>query len=328
MEILTKGEVPVADIQPKFIVGRKIRTGRKRSRSFWRNEHFAGYIWIIPAFLFLLAMLVYPLLYNFILSIQDVTHITLLRPNKDFVGLRNYLAVIKDSTFPLVLKNSFVFTLGCIFFQFVIGFALALLFNLEFPLAGTFRGLLLVTLMVPTVVVSVIFRWMLSGDYGLINELLVWLKIIPRGIAWLAEPDKALFGVMLANIWIGISFNTMLISPGLTAISPQLYEAATIDGAGAIKKFYYITLPLLRPTILIVLFLGFIYTFKIFGLIYAMTGGGPVNATTVLPVYAYKLSFAHLNFGQGAATNVLLLLILFIVTSFYLSLTSREEMEE
>jgi multiple sugar transport system permease protein len=236
--------------------------------------------------------------------------------------------VIRDPAFLPVVKNSFVFTLGCIFFQFTIGFALALLFNLGFPLAGSLRGLLLVTLMVPTVVVSVIFKWLLNGDYGLINELLTRLHLLSKGIAWLAEPRTALAGVMLANIWIGISFNTMLLAPGIAAISPSLYEAAAIDGAGAMTRFRFITLPLLSSTIMIVLLLGFIYTFRIFGLIYAMTGGGPVNATTVLPIQAYRLSFSFFEFGQGAAAIVILLAILLVAIAVYLVLVSGEEAAE
>jgi len=281
-------------------------------KTLFQNEHVVGYIWLAPAFIYLLTMVGYPLIFNLVLSFQDVTSTTLLKPSKDFIGLKNYIHVISDPIFGKVLKNSFIFTFGCIFFQFTIGFALALLFNLDFPLAGSFRGLLLVTLMVPTVVVSVLFKWLLSGDFGLINEFLI----------------TALAGVMLANIWIGISFNTMLLAPGIASISPSLYEAATIDGAGTLKRFRFITLPLLRPTIMIVLLLGFIYTFRIFGLIYAMTSGGPVNATNVLPIQAYKLSFSFFDFGQGAAANCILLSILLVAISVYLLLVSGEELME
>jgi multiple sugar transport system permease protein len=273
-------------------------------------------------------MMGYPIVFNIILSFQDVTAVTLLNPVKEFIGFKNYIDVIKDPVFLEVLKNSFIFTVGCIFFQFTIGLALALLFNLNFPLAGSMRGILLITLMVPSVVVSIIFRWLLSGDFGLINELLVRTGLLHKGIAWLAEPKTALGGVMLANIWIGISFNTMLLAPGIASISPSLYEAAAIDGAGPIKRFRYITLPLLRPTILIVLVLGFIYTFRIFGLIYAMTSGGPVNATTVLPIQAYKLSFSFFKFGQGAAATIILLSILLIIILVYLRLVGKEEVME
>lgn len=293
-----------------------------------RRESLVGYLWLAPAFLYLAAMVGYPLLFNLVLSFQDVTASTILKQSKDFVGLRNYVRVVTDPLFLRVLKNSFTFTLGCIFFQFTIGFGLALLFNLRFPFSGFFRGLLLVTLMVPTVVVSVLFKWLLSGDFGLINEVLVQIRVLKAPVAWLAEPRTALAGVMLANIWIGISFNTMLLAPGIAAISPSLYEAAAIDGAGPLKRFRYLTLPLLNSTIMVVLLLGFIYTFKIFGLIYAMTGGGPVNATNVLPIQAYKLSFSFFDFGQGAAANVLLLVILLAVIAVYLILVSGEETME
>jgi len=287
-----------------------------------------GYLWIIPAFLYIILMMGYPIIFNLILSFQDVTTTTLLNPVKEFIGLKNYFDVIKDPVFHKVIENSFVFTVGCIFFQFTIGLALALLFNLNFPLAGSMRGVLLITLMVPTVVVSIIFRWLLSGDFGLINELLIQVGLLDKGIAWLAEPKMALGGVMLANIWIGIPFNTMILAPGIASISPTLYEAAAIDGAGQVKKFIYITLPLLRPTILIVLVLGFIYTFRIFGLIYAMTGGGPINSTNLLPIQAYKLSFSFFNFGQGAAAIGILLSILLLIILVYLMLVSREEVME
>ena len=273
-------------------------------------------------------MMGYPIIFNIILSFQDVTTTTLLNPVKEFIGFKNYFDVIKDPVFHKVIENSFVFTVGCIFFQFTIGLALALLFNLNFPLAGSMRGVLLITLMVPTVVVSIIFRWLLSGDFGLINELLMQVGLLDKGIAWLAEPKMALSGVMLANIWIGIPFNTMILAPGIASISPTLYEAAAIDGAGQVKKFIYITLPLLRPTILIVLVLGFIYTFRIFGLIYAMTGGGPINSTNLLPIQAYKLSFSFFNFGQGAAAIGILLSILLLIILVYLMLVSREEVME
>lgn len=293
-----------------------------------RKGGVVGYLWILPAFLYIILMMGYPIIFNIILSFQDVTTTTLLNPVKEFIGFKNYFDVIKNPVFHKVIENSFVFTVGCIFFQFTIGLALALLFNLNFPLAGSMRGVLLITLMVPTVVVSIIFRWLLSGDFGLINELLMQVGLLDKGIAWLAEPKMALSGVMLANIWIGIPFNTMILAPGIASISPTLYEAAAIDGAGQVKKFIYITLPLLRPTILIVLVLGFIYTFRIFGLIYAMTGGGPINSTNLLPIQAYKLSFSFFNFGQGAAAIGILLSILLLIILVYLMLVSREEVME
>jgi multiple sugar transport system permease protein len=269
-------------------------------------------------------MMIYPLVFNFILSFQEVNMMTLMKPTKPFIGLENYRQITANPIFPISLRNSFIFTIGCIFFQFTIGFALALLFSLNFPSAGHLRGSLLITLMVPQVVVSLLFRWLLNGDYGLINELLIKLHFTKEGFAWLADPRTALAGVMLANIWLGIPFNMMILASGLTAIPPEIYEAAAVDGANPLRRFIYLTLPLLRPSILIVLTLGFIYTFRIFGLIYAMTGGGPINSTTVLPVLAYKLSFRFFEFGQGAAATNILLIFLFVVIAAYLIFSARE----
>ena len=287
-----------------------------------------GYLYILPAFIYIVLVMIYPLAFNLTLSFQEVNMMTLMKPTKAFIGLENYRQVITSSIFPISLKNSLIFTIGCIFFQFTIGFAFALLFSLSFPLASHLRGSLLITLMVPQVAVSILFRWLLSGDYGLINELLIKLHFTKEGIAWLADPKTALAGVMLANIWIGIPFNMMILASGLTAIPPDIYEAAAVDGAGPLRRFTYLTLPLLRPSILIVLTLGFIYTFRIFGLIYAMTGGGPINSTTVLPILTYKLSFLFFEFGQGAAATNILLIFLFIVISAYLIFTAKEEPRE
>lgn len=287
-----------------------------------------GYLYILPAFIYIVLVMIYPLAFNLILSFQEVNMMTLMKPTKALIGLENYKRVITSFIFPISLKNSFIFTIGCIFFQFTIGFAFALLFSLSFPMASHLRGSLLITLMVPQVVVSILFKWLLSGDYGLINELLIKLHFIKEGLAWLADPKTALAGVMLANIWIGIPFNMMILASGLTAIPPDIYEAAAVDGAGPLRRFIYLTLPLLRPSILIVLTLGFIYTFRIFGLIYAMTGGGPIDSTTVLPILAYKLSFLFFEFGQGAAATNILLIVLFIIIAVYLILIAKEEPRE
>jgi len=296
-------------------------------KSLTKGER-VGYLYILPAFIYIVLVMIYPLAFNLILSFQEVDMMTLMKPTKAFIGLENYRQVITNLTFPISLKNSLIFTTGCIFFQFTIGLAFALLFSLSFPLAGHLRGSLLITLMVPQVAVSILFRWLLSGDYGLINELLTKLHFIEEGIAWLSDPKTALAGVMLANIWIGIPFNMMILASGLTAIPPDIYEAAAVDGAGPLRRFIGLTLPLLRPSILIVLTLGFIYTFRIFGLIYAMTGGGPINSSTVLPILAYKLSFLFFEFGQGAAATNILLIFLFIIISAYLILAAKEEPRE
>jgi len=185
--------------------------------------------------------------------------------------------------------------------------------------------MLLLAWLLPTVVVGNVFRWLLDGDYGALNYILQAVSLLPGKEYWLLEPGTALLGVILANAWVGIPFNMMLLLAGLQNISPTLYEAASIDGASVTQRFLRITLPQMRPVALGILLLTFIYTFKVFDLIYVMTSGGPVDATTVLPIYIFKLTFNFFRFGEGAAAAMLLLLGLLCLTVGYSWLIQRED---
>jgi multiple sugar transport system permease protein len=209
--------------------------------------------------------------------------------------------------------------------QFAFGFALALFFNRPFPGNGLIRAMLLLAWLLPAVVVGNIFRWMLDGDYGVFNYFLQSLGLLQNRQHWLLDPDTALFGTILANAWVGIPFNLLLLLAGLQNIPAVLYEAASIDGASPQEKFRYITLPMMRPVATGILLLTFIYTFKVFDLIYIMTAGGPVDATTVLPIEIYRLNFAFFRFAEGAAAATLLLLGLLCLAIGYARIIQREE---
>lgn len=281
------------------------------------------YLFLAPAMVLILAVMVYPLAYELYLSVHDVT-IAGSAGQAPFVGLEQYRAVATDPAFAQALWVTVIYTAGSLFFQFTIGLALALFFNQTFPGHGVMRALMLLGWMIPLVVTGNLFRWMLNGQYGVIN-LLLNLGPLEAGRAWLTDPTTALIGVIVANIWVGIPFNMVLLLAGLQGISLSLYEAAKIDGANAIQRFLYVTLPQLKPVIAIVLLLGFIYTFKVFDLIFVMTGGGPVNATTVLPIYVYDVLFEFFRFGRGAAASILVLVLPIIISLVYLRLLRREE---
>jgi multiple sugar transport system permease protein len=286
-------------------------------RHFFRSGNI-GYLFVLPAAIYMIALVGYPIISNFILSFQDITVTTLNSPAKPFVGLRNYLMLFSDSVLLTSLVNTFVFTCCCIVFQFVIGFALALFFNRGFPFAKPIRGLLMIPWMIPMTVTALMFKFIFSSNVGIINQFLQSLGIIGQPIEWLLQPRLAMLSLIVANTWIGIPFNMILISTGLTTIPPELNEAASIDGANRRQSFFNITLPMLRPVIESVLILGFIYTFKVFDLVFVMTNGGPVNSTHLLSTYSYKLSFTLFKYSQGAATANILFLILFIVCIIYL----------
>ena len=223
--------------------------------------------------------------------------------------------------------NTLLFTVSCLLVQFIIGFALALFFNKNFSFAKPVRGLLMMPWMIPMTVTALIFKFMFSTDVGIINYFLKSIGLISANIEWLTSPNTAMIAVIIANIWIGIPFNTILISTGLTTIPQELYESASIDGADGRQKFWRITLPLMRPTIESLLVLGFIYTFKVYDLVYVMTGGGPVNATHLLSTYSYKLSFEMFQYSMGSAAANVLLVILLLVGIVYLKITMKGEEE-
>ena len=283
------------------------------------------YLFVTPALLYIALTMLYPVVSNLRMSLYDVNVSTFLSNTAPFIGLDNYIKVIRDPAFLHSLNLSLLFTIGSLVFQFLIGFALALFFNRSFPGNGLLRALLLLGWMLPTVVSGSIFRWMFDGSFGIFNFLLRSLGLLEGPRFWLTDPDTALIGTIMANIWIGVPFNMILLLPGLQSISPTLYEAASIDGATSWQSFRHITLPLMRPVALSVLLLGIIYTFKVFDLVYVMTGGGPVDATTVLPIYVYNLSFTFFRFGDGSAAAVLLLLALSSVAIGYLWLSQHEE---
>lgn len=300
-------------------------TSSRQYKAFSAREKLTPYFYIFPAASFLLAVLGFPILYSIVISFQKYTLATLVSKQAQFIGLQNYQAVLTDPAFRVALSHSLLFTVASILFQFTIGLALAILFSRAFPLSNMMRGLLLSGWQIPSVVTGTIFLWLFNLDYGLVNFLLTALRVVPEPIGWVIQADTALPAVIIANIWLGIPFNLIMLSAGLTGLPEDVYEAATVDGATGWQKIVYITIPLLRSTILAVLMLGFIYTLRVFDLIWIMTKGGPGLATEVLPTLAYRLAMVHFDFGQSAAVAVIMLVILLSAAVLYLKATLSEE---
>ena len=297
----------------------------KKIRKLFKYDNI-GIWFVLPAFIYMLFFVGYPIFYNIILSFQDVTVKTLRSDVKEFVGFRNYIELIQqDNVLAMSLWNTLVFTVLSLIFQFIIGFALALLFNNKFKFSKPVRGLLMIPWMIPITVTGLIFKFMFGTDVGIINYFLHSMNLISENIDWLTNTATPMPAVIFANVWIGIPFNMILISTGLTTIPAELYESASIDGANKFHIFRSITLPLLKPTIESVLILGFIYTFKVYDLVYVMTNGGPVNSTQVLSTYSYKLSFDMFKYSKGAAVANILFIILFFVSLLYLKYVYVEE---
>lgn len=290
-----------------------------------RKEQLIGYCFIVPAVIYMLVFIGYPIVYNWIISVQDVTATTLGSSARDFIGLDNYKAIFSDVTFRKSLLHTFLYTVGCLTIQFSFGFLFAIFFAKKFTLSKPIRGFIVISWMLPVTVTALVFKFMFAESNGIINTILMNLNIIEKPVGWLLQGSTAMWALIIANSWVGIPFNMLLLTTGLNNIPGDIYEAAGIDGANGIQKFFKITLPLLKPTIMSVLILGFVLTFKVFDLVYVMTGGGPVDATEVLSTYSYKLSFQLFHFGEGAAVANVLFICLFLVALVYLKTISKDE---
>lgn len=304
---------------------RKKSVALNTSRMLGRRRKNIGMLFVIPAALYMLIFVGYPIISNFILSFQDVTVQTINKPVKPFVGIDNYINLLSDPIVGKSVVNTFVFTIGSIVFQFIIGFALALFFNKKFSFAKPVRGLMMIPWMIPITITGLMFKFMFTSNVGVINEIFKGVGLAP--VEWLFHGDTAMLALVIANIWIGIPFNMILLSTGLTTIPEELYESAAIDGASRRQSFFKITLPMLKPAIESVLVLGFIYTFKVFDLVFMMTSGGPVDSTQMLSTYSYKLSFSLFRYSEGATVANILFVILFIVSLLYIKFFNRDSAE-
>lgn len=287
-----------------------------------------GYFFVLPSLIFMLVLVGYPIIYNFILSFNNTDVITFGQHSEKFVGFQNYIELFKVSTMRKSIINTIVFTAWSIALQFVIGFGLALLFNLKFKLAKPLRGILLISWMVPVTVTALLSKFMLSSSGGIINSILLNLHLISKPLDFLVSYNMAMPSIIGINVWIGIPFNMILLTTGLANISESFYEAAAVDGANVFQRFIHITLPQMKASMLSVIILGVIYTFKVFDLVFVSTGGGPVDATELMSTYAYRLSFTQYSFSKGAAVANVLFLMLFVVGLVYIRLVDKDEVME
>ena len=292
----------------------------------WKQRHqLVGLLFLLPAIVFVAVFYVYPILLNIIMSFERYTARAFVTGDAPFIGFGNFARLFSNPDFTVAVQNTLVFPLGSLIFQFVIGLAIALYFNQKFPLSGLLRSLFLLPWLAPILVSGAIWVRLFDLDYGVINYVLHSLGLIQQSLPWLTDPHLAPLSVLIANVWIGIPFNMVILYGGLQDIPTTLYEAATIDGANAWQKFRYVSWPLLRPVSTVVLLLGLIYTLKVFDVIMSITHGGPANSSQTLNTWAYSLSFTSLDFGLGAATGDILMLVVLVFGLVYLRYAAREE---
>ncbi len=303
------------------IAGADPRGGRTRAAGRRLSEQ--PLLWLTPLAILLFVSYVYPAIdvirYSF-------TNATLLNPDYRYTTA-SYQAVTNNPDLPGILNVTFIFVVASVVLQLTLGLLVALALNRgikrRLPGVSAVRIIILSSWIVPGVAAGIVWQLMFNeASFGFLNALLRSIGIHP--VAWLSDPHIAIWSAVLANVWRGTAFSMILLYAGLLVIPSSLYEAAAVDGASAIKQFWYITLPQLRPIMLINTILISIFTLNTFDLILPLTGGGPGRATEVLSLYAYNTVFRNFDLSNGAVLAVLLLLISVIFTLFYVRLLPKE----
>ena len=300
---------------------RQVASGPRRRGS---GEGWFALLLLLPAALVVFGVVLYPVGRTFVVSLFDVT--SSMAGDYPFVGLDNYTRVFGDSAFYTALGHTLYFTLASTSLELVLGIAVALLLNAPLRARWLWRSIVVLPWALPTIVNGSMWRWIFNGQYGALNGLLATLGISDSPTQWLGSPFLALNMVIVADVWKNTSIVVFFILAGLQTIPDELYEAARIDGAGRWQTFWQITLRLLAPAVAVVLILRTIEAFKVFDIVYVMTGGGPASGTQTVAFYTYLQAFSNQLFGYGAALAYLIVLAVFALAMGYLKLLRQGQM--
>ena len=287
-----------------------------------RKKRVEPWYYVGPIFLLLVIMFGYPLIKSIVMAFQNYK---LGNANVYFNDFANFQKMFGDKDFPLLLKNSIVYVIVSVFGQFIGGLILALCLRDKFKGRGIYQSIVFLPWAFSAFVVGLVFRWSFNGDYGVVNDVLMKLGIIKKGIAWLGTPGLSLVVVILAMIWIGIPFFGIMILAALQSIPDEIYEAADMDGCGMFRKFFSLTLPYIKPTVIMTILLRTIWIFNSFDLVVIVTQGGPANYSQTLPSYMYTKAFSGYDFGLAGAFGVLLMVILGVYAVLFLKLSNYDK---
>ena len=281
--------------------------------------------WLLPGFLSIgalatLILIVGPALYAISLSFYEQQSLT---SDPVWVGFANYARVLASGEFWNALWNGFVYAMAAIVLQVVLGIGFALLLHQPFYGRSLLRGLAFLPYLLPTVVAVLTFKWMIDGSLGIVTIVLDTLGLPP--IYWFETESAAMISVILVSVWLWTPFVTTTFLAGLQTVPVQLYEAARVDGAGPIRRFFHVTLPALRPILIVIILLRGVWMFNKFDIIWLTTGGGPLGATEHLPVLAYRQAFTLFDLGSGAAIATLSFLVLLVIVTLYFWLFPIED---
>lgn len=283
-------------------------------RLFRNEEEKVAYSFLIPALSIIILLIAYPFLFGIYLSFTNAR----VGSSGVFVGFQNFLRLISSSVFRKVLANSLVFTIGSIALKLIIGISIALLIENLRRGRKFVRGVILLPWVIPTALSVLAWWWMFNPNFSVLNWIIVHLGFSKKGIPWLSRQNYAMLSVILVNVWRGVPFFAISFLAGLVSIGKEFYEAAETEGAKSWQKFFYITLPLLKPVLVIVLLFSTLMTVSEFNIIYILTGGGPMYGTHLLATLAYQEGIGTGDISKGAAISIFLFPILFLASYFQL----------
>src|SRR5271170_3431621 len=285
------------------------------------DERWLAIVLLLPTVLLLAVFIAYPFFMGVELSVTDAK----VGVPGNFVGLHNFTALWSDSIFRTSVWNTFVYTGVTTVFKLALGLWLALLLNRNFKGKAVTRAFILLPFIIPTVLSTFAWKWMFDPTFSVINWGLFKLGLIHGRINWLGDPTLAMVSVIIVNVWRGVPFYAISLLAGLQTISPELHEAAAIDGARPWQRFWHVTWPLLLPVTMVVVLFSIIQTFSDFQLVYVMTGGGPANSTQLFATYAYQIGIGTGLLSEGAAISLAMFPVLFLVVIIQLLYIRRVE---
>lgn len=286
-----------------------------------RLKHWGGLVFVLPALAILLGLIAWPILEAIRLSLTDAR----VGTAGDFVGLANYRSLLRNSLFLTALFNSVLFTVTAVFLKTVLGLLAALQLNRSMRGMTWIRGALLLPWVIPSTFSVLAWLWLFDYRLGALNWVLQQLGLAHSPLPWLSDPLYARISVILVNVWRGLPFFAISILAALVSIPKDLHDAAEIDGASGYAKFRWITLPLIAPTLYIVILFSVVMTISDFNVVYVLTKGGPQNATHVFATLAYQSAFANGELGVGAAISLFVFPVLLLSMFFLLRLVQRKE---
>lgn len=293
-----------------------VRSSSTPHRRKIKSEKFEPYLLLMPAIIIVVLLIIYPVIETFSLSTMSYA---LNKPDKTaFIGLENFKTMLSDEKFFSSLRVSVIYSVVVVAFQFVIGLAMALLMKNMKHLKGLYRASVFAPWAVSGVLTAIIWSMMFNGSYGAINDLCVRFGLMEETIPWGTTRFTAFFMVIVASVWRGIPYFAISMLASLTSIPDDIYESGRIDGAGAFRLFFSITLPYLRESIILTTLLRLIWTFNDVDIVYSLTAGGPNNATLTLPVYITRTAVEYLDFGYGSALTIGLFVILLTFALIYM----------